>query len=69
MAPDLKPDDPIAQLVRKWSKADAAYKNVGRYSAKGHKEEQAKAFTALPEMSSYEELEMQVDKIIARYTF
>jgi len=54
---------------RKWSKEDAAYKNMGVYTAKGHREEQARALVMRPTMTTYEKLTDELNQIISKYVF
>lgn len=63
--------DPKASksLYPKGSKAEAAHRNVGVMTSKAHKEEQGKAFELEKSLSTYDELEKQVNIILSKYTF
>lgn len=63
--------DPLVakSLYPKWSKQDSAHKNVGRMTSKAHKEEQRKAFVLEKSLSTYDQLEKQVNTILSKYTF
>lgn len=63
--------DPNAakSLYPKWSKQASAHKNVGRMTSKAQKEEQRKAFVLEKSLSTYDQLEKQVNTILSKYTF